>query len=381
MEDDKKILSTEEANNDIENSNAASRLDALLFDADEDMPGQNEDDDTDFDSFMAEYRNLISRNLTEAAKEIKPDPEDEELDEEEARKEYEEEYLNPLPKKQPKNQQKKQQKKEAKKSEPEEGEELDSDWDEDITLEPEEYSDLTDDDELMMDEIPEDITPDFDLGEQDDENKFQLSISFNESNKVEPPSVLPEDKPYRFDPENPRGIDWAFDIAEIFVFVLAIVMILTCFVFKHSVVEGASMNNTLEDGDHLIISDLFYYPERGDIIVFEDYSTILKKAVVKRVIGLPGETVEIKVDREGIVRVYIDGDLLPEEYAYNAKDCDISTYHAPITLGENEIFVMGDNRYHSTDSRHIGVGPIDIDSVLGKVLFRFFPLDKFGAVD
>ena len=100
MEDNKKKLSTEEANNDIEDKKEVDSLDALLFNADEDMADQLEDDDTDIDTFMAEYRSLISRNLTEAAKEIKPDPEDEELDEEEAKKEYEEEYLNPLPKKQ-----------------------------------------------------------------------------------------------------------------------------------------------------------------------------------------------------------------------------------------------------------------------------------------
>ena len=231
----------------------------------------------------------------------------------------------------------------------------------------------------MLEELPEEEAPDFDLGETADE-KFQLSISFD-GEKAEIPVEDEEEKEIEYDPENPRAIDWVFDIAEMFVIVLAVVMLLVAFVFKHSVVEGDSMNNTLENGDHLIISNLFYTPERGDIIVFEDYSTMLKKAVVKRVIGLPGETVEVKVDKDGNVTVYIDGELLEEDYAYNAKDCKVTTSFAPVTLSEDEIFVMGDNRYHSTDSRYEGVGPIKIDSILGKVLFRFFPFDSFGGVE
>ena len=375
MEDEKKMFSTEGAQNDIKDSAPIDTLDALLFDSDDDYSSASDEEIEDFDAFMAEYRSLISKSLSEMSKETKIDiDEPEAKDEAQEKKEYEEEYLAPHPKKQ--SQKKKQKKTESVEQPAPEKKE----WDEDITLEPEEYEDLLEEGKEMLDEIPEEFVPDFDLGESEDDNKFQLSMSFGNSSKADA-TPSDEEKTYRYDPDKPRAIDWVFDIAEMFVFVLAIVMILTTFVFKHSVVEGPSMNNTLADGDHLIISDLFYYPERGDIIVFEDYTTILKKAVVKRVIGLPGETVEIKVDGDGIVRVYINGELLPEEYAYNAKDCDISNYHAPITLGENEVFVMGDNRYHSTDSRHSGVGAIDIDSILGKVLFRFFPFDKFGAVD
>ena len=160
-------------------------------------------------------------------------------------------------------------------------------------------------------------------------------------------------------------------------------MILTTFFFKHSVVDGDSMNNTLEDGDHLIVWDAFYTPERYDIVVFEDYSITdenLKKPIVKRVIGLPGETVEIKKDQNGEFLVYIDGQLIEEEYAYHGIH-----YSSPNTgvwtLGENEIFVMGDNRYKSIDSRDSRVGPISIDSVLGKVMLRFFPFNKFGTLN
>ncbi len=254
------------------------------------------------------------------------------------------------------------------------------DWDEDITLAPQNYVDAIDNNDQIVHDIPEDEpTPDFNLGENvaQSDDKFQLSINFTGEASKE---TVEEPEERKYDPEKPRIIDWIYDFAEMIVFVLLVVMILTAFVFKHAVVEGPSMNNTLEDGEHLIISNLFYTPARGDIIVFEDYSTVLKKPVVKRVIGLPGDTVEVKLDATGNVIVSVNGELLEENYAYNAKD-SVTLTGTKTVVGEGEVFVMGDNRYHSTDSRDPGVGTIEIDSILGKVLFRFYPFDKFGTVE
>ena len=373
MEDEKKLLSTEEANEDIIEQDAVDSLDALLFDADDDISVDGDEETEDFEAFMAEYSSLIMQPLNEK-KEVSHSAETPEkpIDEQEAKREYEEEYLKPVPKKQ-------SQKKKNKVVEQKE-EETKSDWNEDITLEPEEYESLYEEGDIL-DELENDDQPDFDLGEQEADNKFQLSISFDEANKPEAPTVIEEEKPFKYDPEKPRAIDWVFDIAEIFVFVLAAVILLTTFVFKHSVVEGSSMNDTLAEGEHLIISNLFYAPERGDIIVFEDYSTPLKKAVIKRIIALPGETVEVKLSNDRrYLTVYINGEPLDEEYAFYDYYGSLNPC-GPITLGENEIFVMGDNRMNSTDSCDSEIGPIDIDSITGKVLFRFFPFDKFGAVD
>jgi signal peptidase I len=80
---------------------------------------------------------------------------------------------------------------------------------------------------------------------------------------------------------------------------LMALLIMTALIFRQAIVEGDSMNNTLQDGDRLVISKLFYTPERGDIIVFEDHSTGFKKPLVKRVIGLPGDTVEVKLASNG----------------------------------------------------------------------------------
>lgn len=360
MADKKKKLSGKEDENNIEQSN----LDALIFDADEDFnENKSAVDSTNFEAFMAEYRNMIGSTIEkkgEMSAKIDEEPTDDDI------------FISPPPKKSEK---KKQTNKEPVKENTTES----NDWDEDITLEPEVYEDL--DDKELLEELPEEEhTPDFNLGEALDKNddKFQLSINFEGDQKSR--EVEEEDKTSKYNPDKPRIIDWVFDIAEMFVFVLAAVLVLTSFFFKHSVVEGESMMNTLADGDHLIISDVFYTPKRGDIIVFEDYSTALKKAVVKRVIGLPGETVEVKKNKIGIFEVYINGEYLDEEYAYNDIKPNFNG-EGVWTVGEGEIFVMGDNRYNSTDSRDYRVGTIDIDSILGKVLFRFLPFEKFGEVD
>ena len=346
-------------------------LDSLLLD-DEDY-GSGSDDEADFDSFMAEYREILGQKQAQAGQAA--DVKQEEPEEEEP-----EEVLISLPDKLSK---KKKEHSEAKKPEG------NSDWDEKITLEPEEYDDPYEDEKQLIEEAVESpAEPSYGLGEISEENNddFQISINFDGeagSNIRKDEDDDDGEAKNKYDPENPRPIDWLFDIAEMFVFVLLAVMLLTSFVFRHSIVEGQSMMNTLEDGDHLIISNLFYTPQRGDIVVFEDYSTSLRKAVVKRVIGLPGDTVEVRMNEEGEVTVYINGELLEEEYAFNARDCniDVSSFNKPITIEEGEVFVMGDNRYHSTDSRTRSVGPVSIDSILGKAVFRFLPFDKFGVLD
>lgn len=367
MEENKNTFSTEETENSIDTPKTQDSLDALLFDDEAEVESSQSDDDASFESFMAEYRSLINTTLSST----------ENTEKEDVRVKEEIKKTPQISKNQKKNPKKKAV------AENTAEEKMQGEWNENITLAPEEYDDPYEDDKILLENPETEVAPDFNLGatEEESENSFQLSINFDGNRKDTPTSEEDSKKASKYDPEKPRFMDWVYDIAEIFVFVLATVLLLTAFVFKHSVVEGSSMSNTLSDGDHLIISDLFYTPKRGDVIVFEDYSTILKKAVVKRVIGLPGETVQVKVDEDGNVVVYINGELLVEEYAYNAKDCDISKYYEPVTLGEDEIFVMGDNRYHSTDSRSNGVGPVKIDTILGKVLFRFFPFDSFGGIE
>lgn len=189
--------------------------------------------------------------------------------------------------------------------------------------------------------------------------------------KTEPKQLKDEKK---FDPENPRMVDKRFDLIELFVFTLVAIMILTSFFFKHSVVEGRSMENTLFEGEHLIISDLFYTPEVGDIIVCEDYSTGHRKPLVKRIIALEGQTVRTDIWGD----VYVDGKKLEEDYVY-VNGPDMYAIANEWVVPEGEVFVLGDHRNLSSDSRAFGT--VDEDSILGKVVLRFYPFDKFGTVD
>lgn len=168
-------------------------------------------------------------------------------------------------------------------------------------------------------------------------------------------------------PQEERPINARFDFLELCIFTLVTVLIITTFFFRHSIVDGASMEQTLYNGDRLILSSFLYTPEAGDIIVCEDYSTPLRKPIVKRVIATAGQTVEIYDGRT----VYVDGELIDDSYVYIDKYDD--TIYQKHTVAEGHIFVMGDHRNASTDSR--AIGDVSIDSVIGKVVMRIYPFD------
>ncbi len=172
----------------------------------------------------------------------------------------------------------------------------------------------------------------------------------------------------------------AFDVVEMFVFAMAFVLITMAFCFRHSVVDGGSMENTLHDKEHLIISDLFYTPKQGDIVVVQDLSKKdahpeLSHPIVKRVIATEGQTVMILPTGE----VYVDGELLVEDYVY----IDVPEYRYNelyLVVPENSVFLMGDHRNVSLDSRS-SAGAFSENAILGKVILRFAPLDRFGRVE
>ena len=150
--------------------------------------------------------------------------------------------------------------------------------------------------------------------------------------------------------------------------VLCLTWLVITFVGQRTEVDGASMEPTLSNGDNLIVDKLSYRfrdPERFDIIVFP-FKYKERTYYIKRIIGLPGETVQI--DEQG--NIYINGEVLSESYGREIiRPENVGLAAEPIVLGEDEYFVMGDNRNHSSDSRFIG--PVPVDHVLGKVAIQF----------
>lgn len=137
------------------------------------------------------------------------------------------------------------------------------------------------------------------------------------------------------------------------------------------------METTLNDKDNLIVDKITYRfndPKRFDIVVFP-FQYAQNTYYIKRIIGMPGETVYI--DEEG--NIYIDGEILSEDYGKEVIE-DAGRAYEPITLAENEYFVMGDNRNNSSDSRDPVVGNISRSDIIGRAWIRIWPLDKFGIL-
>lgn len=158
--------------------------------------------------------------------------------------------------------------------------------------------------------------------------------------------------------------------------VLGATFLIITFVGQRTHVSGESMENTLDDGDQLIVDKITYRfqdPERFDIIVFP-FHYKENTYYIKRIIGLPGETVQIA---DGTI--YIDGEVLEESYGREVMQ-DPGIASEPITLGEDEYFVLGDNRNQSSDSRDPSVGLIHRNEIIGRAWLRIWPLDSFGIL-
>lgn len=158
--------------------------------------------------------------------------------------------------------------------------------------------------------------------------------------------------------------------------VVGITFLIITFVGQRTYVSGSSMENTLSHGDNLIVDKLTYRfsdPQRYDIIVFP-FQYEEHVYYIKRIIGLPGETVQIE-DGD----IYVDGEVLEESYGREVMR-SAGMAEDPITLGEDEYFVLGDNRNDSMDSRDPSVGLIHRDDIIGRAWVRIWPLDKIGVL-
>ncbi|MBM6855576.1 signal peptidase I [Mediterraneibacter glycyrrhizinilyticus] len=160
------------------------------------------------------------------------------------------------------------------------------------------------------------------------------------------------------------------------IIIVALAWVIITFVGQRTQVSGHSMETTLSHGDQLIVDKISYRfrdPDRYDIVVFP-YKYEENTYYIKRIIGLPGETVQI-IDGY----VYIDGQQLDEHYG-NEVMLDPGTAEEPVTLGDDEYFVLGDNRNNSQDSRVANVGVIHRKDLLGRAWIRIWPLSEFGVI-
>lgn len=178
-----------------------------------------------------------------------------------------------------------------------------------------------------------------------------------------------------------------FEYFEMLVFAAIAVILLMTFAFRLCVVKGGSMNNTLLNGERLLVSDIFYTPKQGDIIVFHQTSDTewLNEPIVKRVIATEGQYVKLDYDRDKVYvsadEVFTEDEMLNESaYAFFEGGHWVGSSTRTYLVPEGHVFVLGDNRNNSVDSSDPRISFVDTRRILGKVLCRITPLSKFGPV-
>ena len=180
------------------------------------------------------------------------------------------------------------------------------------------------------------------------------------------------------------------DLIESILCSVFLVFLVFTFLFRIATVEGASMVPTLVNGDRLIISELGYTPQQGDVVIINARKSYqldsaqqvvesegLNKLIVKRNIALGGQKVDIDFNTGTVT---VDDQVLQEGYINTLTTRDEGGMQFPVVVPEGYVFVLGDNRDISKDSRHPNVGFVPESEIMGKALLRVFPLDKFGKV-
>ncbi|MDO5559144.1 MAG: signal peptidase I [Oscillospiraceae bacterium] len=190
-----------------------------------------------------------------------------------------------------------------------------------------------------------------------------------------------------------KFLDDTTDIIESVIFSIFIVLLIFTYLFRISDVSGPSMLPTLHDDDRVVISSLFYELKQNDIVIVD--SSALDKLIVKRVIGMSGQSVDIDFET-GIVSVdgtpldeqlYVSGsdgsepELTADHFVNTLTTINMGAFDTyPVIVPQGYVFVLGDNRNQSKDSKHAELGFVPEDEIVGKVVYRIFPFDKLGTV-
>ncbi|MBO5222076.1 MAG: signal peptidase I [Clostridia bacterium] len=174
--------------------------------------------------------------------------------------------------------------------------------------------------------------------------------------------------------KKPSPVASLVEFVEVLVSALVAAILVLTLVCRTGVVEGSSMAPTMHSGDRYIISDLFYTPEQGDIVVFRPGIEGREELWIKRVIALEGQEVYIDPDD---FKVYVDGEPLDEPYLSEYTGTINKGTENPIVVPKDCVYVLGDNRSVSHDSRYADLGCVEINRLAGRVICRFWPFNSF----
>ena len=214
---------------------------------------------------------------------------------------------------------------------------------------------------------------DYDLGDVNlsdfDYERFEMEEAAKTVNKSTKPAKKKNDSV----PETEYSD--VYEWMQSLVSALLVCVLVFAFLFRIIGIIGDSMKPTFHNNDSVVISKLFYEPKQGDVVVLRKLS-FQEEPIIKRIIAVEGQTVDIDFEN-GIV--YVDDQLLTEPYIAEPTLTPID-FDGKITVPENCVFVMGDNRNNSTDSRSSFIGCVDTRYIMGKVLLRLLPIDQFGTV-
>ena len=224
---------------------------------------------------------------------------------------------------------------------------------------------------------------DFDSETEHDDDIFENK--FKSAFEDDKPKSKSSKKFLAVSPES--GVAGAYDWIRCVLFSVAIVVFCLTFIFRLVEVDGPSMNDTLYNKDKVIITDLFYTPHNGDVIVIA-HGAHHPEPIIKRVIAHGGQTIRLDYDNETL---YVDGVIMNEPYikdgiTFTLDSKNRGSNYLPLNddgsfvIPEGKLFVMGDNRQVSLDSRREDIGLIDRTDVIGKAQFVVFPFDHFGNV-
>ena len=198
-------------------------------------------------------------------------------------------------------------------------------------------------------------------------------MQFDDMDKINQELAAAEQREKRRGETAAEAYEWAESLIMAFVVILLVFTFLT----RNATVFGASMEPTLHEGDQLMLQQIGYHdPQYGDVVVI-DRSQSSDDPLVKRVIGKPGDMIYINFENGEVWR---NDELLDEPYI-NEPTLTGFDVQFPVKVPEHHVFVMGDNRNHSSDSRMGSIGMVEYNRIMGKVVLRFFPLSKIGVVE